>query len=78
VEISVVAGRKSPITGAIVVADVVLRQAVSGDTRDIRVLQREIIESCQAVLAPYKVPTTVRFVPSLAVTGSGKLARGAG
>jgi acyl-coenzyme A synthetase/AMP-(fatty) acid ligase len=66
--------RKSPITGAICVADVVLDGVGSGSGRDadIRV---EILARCQAELAAHKVPAVIRFVPSLDVTPAGKLAR---
>jgi acyl-coenzyme A synthetase/AMP-(fatty) acid ligase len=76
VQMSLVKGRKSPITGAVVVADVVLEQ--SGDGADpvaAQVLQRAIIADCRHALAPHKVPAAIRFVPALTVTGSGKLAR---
>jgi acyl-coenzyme A synthetase/AMP-(fatty) acid ligase len=74
---SLVSGRKNPITGALVVADVVVKSdsdrnaANAGSQR----LKSDILESCRRTLAPYKVPTLVRFVPSLEVTSSGKLAR---
>jgi acyl-coenzyme A synthetase/AMP-(fatty) acid ligase len=38
-------------------------------------LRSEILEICRRDLAPYKVPMAIRFVPSLEVTPSGKLAR---
>jgi acyl-coenzyme A synthetase/AMP-(fatty) acid ligase len=77
VQMSLVKGRKSPITGAVAVADVVLKQALgtAEETVDTEVLKREIVEKCHAALAPHKVPAAIRFVPALAVTGSGKLAR---
>jgi acyl-coenzyme A synthetase/AMP-(fatty) acid ligase len=77
VQMSLVSGRKNPITGALVVADVVVKSdsdrnaANAGSQR----LKSDILESCRRTLAPYKVPTLVRFVPSLEVTPSGKLAR---
>jgi acyl-CoA synthetase (AMP-forming)/AMP-acid ligase II len=65
--------RHSPITGAIVVADVVLADgsdpACSNDIRD------KILADCRAQLASHKVPAVIRFVPSLDVTPAGKLAR---
>jgi acyl-coenzyme A synthetase/AMP-(fatty) acid ligase len=73
VRMSLVKGRKSPITGAVVVADVVLDSA--GEAVEVEALKRQIIESCRGSLAPHKVPAAIRFVPSLTVTGSGKLAR---
>jgi acyl-coenzyme A synthetase/AMP-(fatty) acid ligase len=64
--------RRSPITGAVVVADVILANAdgVSSDK-----IRGEILSACRASLAPHKVPAVIRFVPSLDITGAGKLAR---
>jgi acyl-coenzyme A synthetase/AMP-(fatty) acid ligase len=77
VQMSLVKGRKSPITGAVVVADVVLERAfdISEGTVEAEALKHEIVETCHGALAPHKVPAAIRFVPALAVTGSGKLAR---
>ena len=71
VRMSLVKGRKNPITGAVVVADVVLKDAAAGSPA----LKDEIIRACERRLAPYKSPALVRFVTSLAVTSSGKLTR---
>jgi acyl-CoA synthetase (AMP-forming)/AMP-acid ligase II len=38
-------------------------------------LKEEIILLCRGALPQHKVPATIRFVPSLAVTTAGKLAR---
>ncbi len=70
---SLVRSRKSPITGAIVVADVVLKAGGAPETRP--ALEREIIALCRRDLAPYKVPAMVRFVPALPMTAAGKLLR---
>jgi len=76
VQMALARGRKSPITGAIVVADVVLKSADNdSDTRDIMALKQELIEACRRALAAYKVPAAIYIVPSLEVTTSGKLAR---
>jgi acyl-coenzyme A synthetase/AMP-(fatty) acid ligase len=74
---SLVKSRKSPITGAIVVADVVLKErADDPDVGPLRVaLEREIIDICRRDLAPYKVPAAVRFVPALPMSATGKLLR---
>jgi acyl-coenzyme A synthetase/AMP-(fatty) acid ligase len=65
--------RRSPITGGIVIADVVLADdAPAGGTDDIR---NRILADCRASLAAHKVPAVIRFVPSLDVTPAGKLAR---
>ena len=65
--------RRSPITGAIVVADVILADGDSvGRSDEIR---KAILADCKASLAAHKVPALIRFVPSLDVTAAGKLAR---
>jgi acyl-CoA synthetase (AMP-forming)/AMP-acid ligase II len=64
--------RKSPITGAIVVADVVLAESGASRSREIR---DEIFADCRSHLAPHKVPAVIRFVEALDVTPAGKLAR---
>jgi acyl-coenzyme A synthetase/AMP-(fatty) acid ligase len=70
---SLVKSRKSPITGAIVVADVVLKADGTGEAGP--ALEREIIALCRRDLAAYKVPAMVRFVPALPMTAAGKLLR---
>ena len=71
VRMSLVHARKSPLTGAIVAADVVLRDDATGDGS----LRDAILETCRARLERHKVPAILRFVPSLALTASGKLQR---
>jgi len=79
VQMSLVRARKNPITGAIVVADVVLKSGDNGDTAAVvPILKQELIEACREALAAYKVPAAIRIVPSLDVTASGKLARASG
>jgi acyl-coenzyme A synthetase/AMP-(fatty) acid ligase len=77
VQMSLVKGRKSPITGAVVVAEVVLRSTpgCSGAPAGTDALKSEILEACRRALVPHKVPAAIRFVPSLDVAASGKLAR---
>lgn len=72
VRMSLVKSRKNPIMGAVVAAEVVLDDA-GGESGD--AIRREIEASCREALAPWKVPATIRFVPSLAVTAAGKLTR---
>ena len=67
-------GRRSPITGAIVVADVVLRVPCSPASA-FDPIRAEILEECGRVLPAHKVPAALREVASLRVTSSGKLAR---
>jgi acyl-coenzyme A synthetase/AMP-(fatty) acid ligase len=77
VQMSLVKARRSPIVGEIVVADVVAKPAsrVNESTPDMQTLERQILDWCRGELAPYKVPATIRFVPSIDVTASGKVAR---
>jgi acyl-CoA synthetase (AMP-forming)/AMP-acid ligase II len=65
--------RRSPITGSIVVVDVILADdADAGRCDEIR---KAILADCKASLAPHKVPAMIKFVPSLDITAAGKLAR---
>ena len=71
---SLVRARKNPLTGAIVVADIVLRDPdVSDDA-----LKEDILAMCRGRLERYKVPALIRFVPSLSLTPGGKLSRANG
>jgi acyl-coenzyme A synthetase/AMP-(fatty) acid ligase len=72
VEMSLVKARRSPVTGAVVVADVVMARAVSGPPETVK---GEILDACRRALPPYKVPAAIRFVTALDVTASGKLHR---
>jgi len=76
VGMSLVSSRKSPITGSIVIADVVLRTPPLTDDSRAPMLQREILEFCRGELALHKVPAAINFVPSLDVADSGKMVRG--
>jgi acyl-coenzyme A synthetase/AMP-(fatty) acid ligase len=75
VHMSLVQTKKNPITGALVVADVVLKTISPSTNDDVRVLQRDILLLCRGELSPYKVPATINFVSALAVAESGKLIR---
>ena len=80
VRMSLVRSRHSPITGALVAADVVLSEPMpgQGDRPAETILSREILESCRRSLAPHKIPAIIRFVPALEVSASGKLVRPGG
>jgi acyl-coenzyme A synthetase/AMP-(fatty) acid ligase len=67
VRASRVSGRKNPITGAIVVAEVV--------ANDNATLKEEILALCRQKLASHKVPAMLRFVEKLELTAGGKLSR---
>ena len=74
VQMSLVRTRRNPITGALVVADVVLRTTL-GSAKSIREVQSEILLLCREELPSHKVPASINFVPSLAVAETGKLVR---
>ena len=75
VRMSLVRGRSNPITGALVVADVVARSNRGGTTTFAEPLRREILQACRLALPPHKVPAVLRLVSSLDVAPSGKLSR---
>jgi acyl-coenzyme A synthetase/AMP-(fatty) acid ligase len=75
VRMSQVRARKSPITGSIVVADVVLRESSGSDALSPGKISDEISRYCRDALAPYKVPAVIRFVADLNLADSGKLVR---
>jgi acyl-CoA synthetase (AMP-forming)/AMP-acid ligase II len=72
VRMSLVRARKSPFTGAVVVAEVVLTDGPDGQSD---VLKSELMSACHAALAAHKVPASIRFVSALDIGTSGKLAR---
>jgi acyl-coenzyme A synthetase/AMP-(fatty) acid ligase len=74
VQMSLVRSRKNPITGALVVADVVLK--TDGPKERTRELQHDILLLCRNELSSHKVPAKINFVPALAVAETGKLVRG--
>ena len=52
--------RRSPITGGIVVADVILADGVDAGRSD--EIRDEILADCRTSLAPHKVPAVIKFV----------------
>jgi acyl-CoA synthetase (AMP-forming)/AMP-acid ligase II len=77
VRASLVRSRKNLITGAIVVADVVLRSQPDGARAVDRTddVKRQILAVCRQALANYKVPAAIRFVAALDVSATGKSLR---
>jgi len=71
VRASRVFARKSPITGALVAAEVVLRDGAAAD----EATKRDILAACRAALPAYKAPSFVSFVAELPMTDGGKVAR---
>lgn len=77
VAMSLVKAKKNPITGALVVADVVLKTSRPGHPigNGDAMLQADILLFCRAELAPHKVPAAVSIVQVLPIGQSGKLVR---
>jgi acyl-CoA synthetase (AMP-forming)/AMP-acid ligase II len=83
VRMSLVRGKRSPVTGALVIADVVLKSSgESNDSasrqigaRDHALVEGDILKLCRDALPRHKVPAAISIVPSLDVAATGKLAR---
>jgi acyl-coenzyme A synthetase/AMP-(fatty) acid ligase len=73
VRMSLVRPKRSPFTGAIVVADVVLTASPAADNE--ADLRDDILKLCRGALPRHKVPAAISFVPALAVAATGKLLR---
>jgi acyl-coenzyme A synthetase/AMP-(fatty) acid ligase len=76
VRMSRVSAKRSPIMGALVVADVVLEGAAGAlPLDDADQVRAELLEACRRALPAHKVPASLRFVPALELTAAGKLVR---
>jgi acyl-CoA synthetase (AMP-forming)/AMP-acid ligase II len=76
VRMSLVRAKRNPITGAVVVADVVLTDAADGAVADAPdAVKNSLLDACRRALAAHKVPAMLRFVPALEFTAAGKLVR---
>ncbi len=74
VHMSLVRPKRSPFTGAIVIADVVLKSPCKR-AEDESGVKDDILKLCRGALPRHKVPVAISFVPVLAVAATGKLAR---
>ncbi len=75
VQLSLVKTKKNPMTGALVVADVLLKDPSPPEGEQARELQQTIKQFCRESLAPHKVPAAISFVSALAISETGKLVR---
>jgi acyl-coenzyme A synthetase/AMP-(fatty) acid ligase len=75
VQLSLVKAKKNPITGALVIADVLLKAPSPPQGEQARALQQTLRQFCRESLAPYKVPAVISFVSTLAISETGKLVR---
>ncbi len=73
VQMARVRGRPSPITGELLVADIVLVPCTCHKSN--KSINAEILTACRTALPPHKVPAMLRTVASLDIAASGKLVR---
>jgi acyl-CoA synthetase (AMP-forming)/AMP-acid ligase II len=78
VRMSLVRSKRSPVTGAIVIADVVLNCDGQRAGEQLVEVRNDILSFCRDALPRHKVPAAISFVPTLAVAATGKLSRGHG
>ena len=75
VQMSLVKAKKSPVTGSLVVADVVLKLNPASESIDRGATREDILQLCREALSAYKVPAIINIVPALTVADSGKVMR---
>ncbi len=76
VRMSLVKARRSPLTGSLVVADVVLADGEGSlDAQTVERVKSDLLNACRRTLAAHKVPAQLRFVPALELSAAGKLVR---
>ena len=73
VRMSRVKGRRNPISGMVVVAEIVPVDAL--DPSDEARVRSEVFSTCDRHLERYKIPMRITFVPTLPMTPGGKIAR---
>jgi acyl-coenzyme A synthetase/AMP-(fatty) acid ligase len=75
VRMSLVRPKSSPITGSIVIADVVLNAGAAPAAADLVEVKGDILKLCRDALPRHKVPAAISIVPALDVATTGKLVR---
>lgn len=76
VRMSLVKARRNPLTGSLVVAEVVPAAGTESlDTQAAEALKADLLNACRRTLAAHKVPAVLRFVPALELSAAGKLVR---
>lgn len=75
VQMCVARAKKNRVTGALVVAEVVLKQDHSGAEKDVSSIKRDILRMCHESLPAHKVPASIKIVPMLAFSEAGKVLR---
>jgi len=74
VRMSLVRPRKNPVTGSVVIADVVLKSGTEPAATPAEV-KDDILKLCRDALPVYKVPAAISIVPEIGVAATGKLVR---
>jgi acyl-CoA synthetase (AMP-forming)/AMP-acid ligase II len=74
VRMSLVRPKQNPVTGAIVIADVVLKTDCARSGGELQI-KNGILQLCREALPRHKVPASISIVPALDVGATGKLAR---
>jgi acyl-CoA synthetase (AMP-forming)/AMP-acid ligase II len=74
VRYSRVRARKNPITGALVIAEIVLNESEQAGA-DAAAIRREIHRLCKEKLADHQVPAMISIADDLQITAGGKLER---
>jgi acyl-coenzyme A synthetase/AMP-(fatty) acid ligase len=76
VRMSLVKARRNPLTGSLVVAEVVLADSESSTDANLAdKIKSDLLSACRRMLAAHKVPAQLRFVPTLELSSAGKLVR---
>jgi acyl-CoA synthetase (AMP-forming)/AMP-acid ligase II len=75
VRMSLVRARQNPITGSIIVADVVLHSETPCPNAPLTQARDDILKMCRETLPAHKIPAMIRFVLALPVSATGKLVR---
>jgi len=75
VRMSLVRPKRSPVTGSVVIADVVLKSGYENADGEENEVKGDILKLCRDALPLYKVPAAISIVPALDVAATGKLAR---
>jgi acyl-coenzyme A synthetase/AMP-(fatty) acid ligase len=75
IRMSCVRSHRNPITGSLVIADVVLKHNAESSELGASRLKNEILQICRKELPRHKVPAVLNFVPALNFAASGKMAR---
>jgi acyl-coenzyme A synthetase/AMP-(fatty) acid ligase len=75
VKMSLVKAKRNPITGAVLVAEIVLNAGPEIDADTAETVKSELLSRCRSHLAAHKIPALLRFVPTLELSAAGKLVR---